>query len=248
MQTSTFDTSTLKSKLVSHAVQDPLFKIALREAAREIKKQSLKAPNEATIEGAFERILYGILRDIGIAFHPDKEVAVKTRRHTARGRTDSRIGAVIIEYKQPSTLSTKKDENKAQQQLNDYISSISTEMDNEVIGILTDGTKVQEMRALAGQIVSVSAFTQLDEGALGRIVRAVISLNNVALNSRNLIRDFCGDTYDGIVFRVARDLNEIVAYNATIKTEMLRTEWEALFRLAHEDQSQQKEFKCAAIF
>ncbi|MBA4285799.1 MAG: hypothetical protein C0434_09745 [Xanthomonadaceae bacterium] len=240
MQTSASAISALKSRLVSHAIQDPLFKQMLRDAANEIKNQSLTAANEATIEGAFERVLYGILRDIGIAFHPEKEMSVKTRRHTARGRTDSRIGAVVIEYKQPSTLATKGDITKAQQQLRDYIFAISKEMENEVIGILTDGTKVQEMRALDGAIVSESALTPLDEASLGRLVRAVISLNNVALNARNLIRDFCGDSYDGIVFRVARELNEIVAYKATIKTEMLRTEWEALFRLAHEDQSQQK--------
>jgi type I restriction-modification system DNA methylase subunit len=71
-------------------------------------------------------------------------------------------------------------------------------------------------------------------------VRSVISLERSALSAKNLIRDFCGDSYDGIVFRVARELSDVLAYKATIKTEMLRTEWEALFRLAHEDQSQQK--------
>ncbi len=240
LQNTAISTSILKSRLVSHAIQDPLFKQALREAARVIKQLSTKAPNEATIEGAFERVLYGVLRDIGITFHPDKEISVKTRRHAARGRTDSRIGAVVIEYKQPSTLATRADEKKAHQQLVDYIISISAELENEVIGFLTDGTRVQELRALKGQLVSSSALAPLDETTLGRLVRSIISLEKSALTSRNLIRDFCGDTYDGIVFRVARDLNEIIAYNATIKTEMLRTEWEALFRLAHEDQSQQK--------
>lgn len=89
---STFAAS-LKSRLVSQAVKDPLFKEALREAASEIKHRSLNAPNEATIEGLFERVLYGLLRDIGIAFHPEKETIVKTRRHK---RLDAQIAALAL--------------------------------------------------------------------------------------------------------------------------------------------------------
>lgn len=233
-------TSALKKKLVSQAIQDPLFKTVLREVAAEIRRISMSAANEATIEGAFERILYGVLKDIGVPFHPDKEIPVKTRRHTAHGRTDSRIGALVIEYKQPSTLASAADVEKATQQLTDYVSAISTELENEVSGFLTDGTKILEIRAREGDVVSLSALSELNEHALSRLIRSITSLKQSALSSRNLIRDFCGNAYDGIVFQVARDLNEILAYNSTMKTEMLRTEWEALFRLAHEDQSQQK--------
>jgi SAM-dependent methyltransferase len=230
----------LKSKLVSQAIQDPLFKSALRDAASQINKLSLKAANEATVESAFERILYSVLKDIGVNFHPDKETPVKTKRHTAKGRTDSRIGAVVIEYKQPSTLASAADIAKATKQLTDYVSAISEDVGNEVIGFLTDGTKILEIRSVDGDIVSTSSLSKLDETTLLRLIRGVISLDRSALSSRNLIRDFCGDDYEGIIFKVARLLNDILAYRATIKTEMLRTEWEALFRLAHEDQSQQK--------
>lgn len=233
-------TSALKRKLISQAIQDPLFKTALREAAAEIRQISEGAANEATIEGAFERILYGVLKDIGIPFHPEKEIPVKTRRHTARGRTDSRIGALVIEYKQPSTLTSTTNIKKATGQLADYVSAISNDLENEAVGFLTDGSKVLELRAIGGEVLSTSAFSQLDEYTLSRLIRSIISLTQSALSARNLIRDFCGNAYDGIVFRVARDLNEILGYGATIKTEMLRTEWEALFRLAHEDQSLQK--------
>lgn len=233
-----YSVTALKKKLVSQAIQDPLFKTALREAAAEIRKISEGAANEATIEGAFERILYGVLKDIGVSFHPEKESP--TMRHTARGRTDSRIGALVIEYKQPSTLASKANIQKATQQLTDYVSAISEDLENEVIGFLTDGTKILELRAEEGEVISTSALSPLDQGALSRLIRSIIALGQSALTAPNLIRDFCGNAYDGIVFQVARDLNEILAYGKNIKTEMLRTEWEALFRLAHEDQSLQK--------
>lgn len=231
--------SSLKKKLVSQAIQDPLFKNALQDAARDIVNASKSAPNEATVESSFELSLYAVMRDIGLSFNPQKEIPIKTRRHTARGRTDSRIGALIIEYKQPSTLRTKAMQDSAVSQLTDYADALSSDLGNEVVGYLTDGTKVLELR-VGPDGGSVGAFTALDGKILERLVRSVISLEKSALTSANLIRDFCGSEQDGIVFDVARKLNDILAYKSTLKTEMLRTEWEALFRLAHEDQSQQR--------
>src|SRR5260363_328593 len=48
-----------------------------------------------------------------------------------------RVGTVVIEYKQPSALTTQADERKAHQQLSEYITSISLELENEAIGFLT---------------------------------------------------------------------------------------------------------------
>lgn len=230
----------LKEKLVSQAIQDPLFSAALEDAAKEIVEESKTAPNEATVESAFERILYAVLKEIGLSFKPKKEMPIKTRRHTARGRTDSRIGALIIEYKQPSTLSSAKDIVQATDQLENYAQALAGELGNDVVGYLTDGTKMLEVRASKDGAVASSSFQALNAKALDRLVRSILSLERSALTAANLIRDFCGSASSGIVFDVARKLNGILAYKATIKTEMLRAEWEALFRLAHEDQSQQR--------
>lgn len=73
-----------------------------------------------------------------------------TRRHTASGRTDSRIGALAIEYKQPSTLRSSKDIEKAVSQISNYLNAISAKLENEAIGFLTDGTKILEVRSLSG--------------------------------------------------------------------------------------------------
>ena len=232
--------TSLKAKLVSQAVRDPLFRAALDDAADEIIKVSNSAANEATIEAAFERILYATLKAIGLPFHPEKEKPIATRRHTAKGRTDSRLGALIIEYKQPSTLSSAKQVSIATQQLSDYVIALAEQSNNEVVGYLTDGVQIMELRADADGVLSESAFQSVDGQALDRLVRSIISLDKSALSSANLIRDFCKSDGDGTIFEVARKLNHILSYKSTLKTEMLRTEWEALFRLAHEDQSQQR--------
>jgi hypothetical protein len=155
--------SPLRKKLVSQALKDPLFYESLSTAAKEIQTSSKNAPNEATIESLFERVLYAVLRDIGISFHPEKEIPIATRRHTAKGRTDSRIGALVIEYKQPSTLTKPADIKSAKQQLLDYLQSISKEVGNEAVGYLIDGIKLLEMRAYEDGTTSESAFSSIDK-------------------------------------------------------------------------------------
>src|SRR5579872_4301478 len=231
--------SALRSRLISHAIHMPEFRSALDAAAAAIRYQSAGAPNEATVEGIFERELYWVLREIGLPFQPVKEGGVALERYTTRGRTDSRLGAVVIEYKQPSTLSGHAAEQAANDQLCDYVKAISSDTESEIVGFLTDGLRIQEVRASDGNVISSSALRDLDQTNLMWLVQALVALENSALTSDNLIRDFCGANCDGIVFRVAASLYEVLSTRCTVKTMMLRTEWEELFRLAHEDHSNQ---------
>lgn len=230
----------LKDKLLSVALSSKEFQQALREASNEITRESKSAINEATIEGIFERVVYAILREVGVLFHPQKEVAVDRIRHTTKGRADSRIGTVVIEYKHWSKLGNAKDIKKAIVQLLDYIRPISEESKRESIGFLTDGIQLFEVRAVAGEVHSISGKIEIDERSLLTVIRCIVLLQQAALTSENLIKDFCGNDYDGVLFDVARILDITLADKATEKTIMLKAEWEEIFKLAHDDQSQQK--------
>lgn len=230
----------LKQELASVALNSSEFKNALKEASEEITNQATSATNEATIEGVFERVIYATLRDIGIKFHPEKEAFVETRRHTGKGRMDSRIGSVVIEFKHRSKLKSEIDILAAQKQLTEYILSISKQLNNEVIGFLTDGLVLYEIRAVDGNVYSVSGKSNINEDVLLRLIKSIVLLEKSALISKNLIKDFCGNSYEGVLFDLARVLNKILISRSTPKTDMLRAEWEESFRLAHEDQSQQK--------
>jgi len=184
--------------------------------------------------------MYNILFNIGLKFHPEKEVMVETRRHTGKGRMDSRIGAIVIEYKHRSKLESQQNISSAINQIEEYIISISNKNSNETIGFLTDGLSLYEIRANNGVIFSRSGKSEINEQNLKKIVEIIISLERSALTSENLIRDFCGEYNQGVLFEVARICNEILTTRSTPKTKMLQSEWEELFRLAHEDQSQQK--------
>lgn len=232
-------TKKLREKLISIALSSREFKNALKSASEEMRQRSVKASNEATVEGIFERVLYATLLEIGIKFHPEKEAIVETRRHTGFGRTDSRLGGLVIEYKHHKKLKTKKDIQSAKKQLEGYLSAISEKLSNEVCGFLTDGISLYEIRAMSGEIISHSGKSIISDSTLLRIARCIISLDHMALTAKNLIRDFCGESYDGVLFECAKILNSILFEKSTEKTEMLRSEWEELFRLSHDDQSQQ---------
>jgi len=212
----------------------------LDEAASEIRKGATPDATEATITGYFERILYAALRDIGIKFHPQKEESINYIRHIGRGRMDSRIGNVVIEYKRPALLKTENQITEAQGQLENYLISLSKRNNAPVRGFLTEGLKILTIHAIEGQIVSRTAPEKLNGRSLLYLTRTLVSLDLTALTTENLIRDFCGTTWDGLLFDAARLLDEILVTKPSPKTEMLKSEWEELFRLAHEDKSQQK--------
>ncbi|TRZ95969.1 MAG: hypothetical protein D4R82_01315 [Dehalococcoidia bacterium] len=230
----------LKDKLMSAILHSSEFKEALRDASGEIVREAYVAANEATIEGVFDRVLYAILRDVGVKFHPEKEITIDTVRHIGKGRADSRIGAVIIEYKHRSKLQRLADIAKAKEQLSDYICPLSEQFNREIIGFLTDGIHIYEIRGLKGSIYSISGEAEISSVSLLNLIRCVFLLGQAALSPANLIRDFCGSHYDGVLFHVARMLSTILTSKSTLKTDMLRSEWEEIFRLAHDDQSQQR--------
>lgn len=231
----------LRRKLLFIALQAPEFRASLREAAEEIRNAAKPDVTEATIEGYFERVVYALLREIGLTFHPDKESAVEVNRHLMRGRTDSRLGALVIEYKRPSLLRTEDQTRRAVRQLESYLVALSGKTETPFTGILTNGLVVVEVTALSGKIIAgPSHAAALDDASLLRLTQHVISLALTALTPVNLIRDFCGSGTDGVLFETARLLYKALASNPQPKTAMLKSEWEVLFRLAHDDASQQK--------
>ncbi len=230
----------LKSRLISTALASSEFQQEMDTACADIRNGALKAQNEATVEGLFERILYALLREINISFNPDKEVCIATKRHTGKGRADSRIGALVIEYKHRSKLRTRSNLNDAKKQIHDYIEAISKEIENEVVGYITDGLTITIERAKQGKVISGSGKLELNRNSLLDLIRSITSLEKTALTSNNLIRDFCTEAFDGVLFKTARILKAILQDYSTDKTKMLRSEWEELFRLSHDDLSQQK--------
>lgn len=234
-----FAKRSLRQTILKAALNTSAFLKSLAEAATEIREIAKPTATEATVEGAFERVLYARLREIGLQFHPEKESGVSLKRHLTHGRMDSRLGALVLEYKRPALLKSALEIDKALAQLKGYLMALSASSDAPFVGILTNGLVAVEVRAAKGCVISESAVEKVTGSLLLRLTQHFISLALTALTPSNLIRDFCGSQSNGVLFQTARVLNSILSAPQP-KTLMLHSEWEEMFRLAHDDQSQQK--------
>lgn len=234
-------TETARDKLASRLLRTALatseFSGALEEAAREISSTIGDEDTEATVAGVFERVLYAELRSVGLRFHPLKEQVVEGKRHRGVGRMDSRLGSLVFEYKRPARLRTAGQVKEGTLQLGDYLRSL-TDPQGTAIGILTDGRQVIEMYARDGEIETEMPPTPVDAAALRRIALQVNSLELTALTAENLLRDLCGP--DGALYQAAKCFRKVLQGGPTNRTSMLFEEWRAMYRLGHQDKSQQR--------
>lgn len=181
----------LKEKLVQTALDSTEFRDLLTQTVSDIVNYSLVAPNEASIESCFDRELYALLRQLDIHLTIAKEVSVDTCRDISKGRMDSRIGAVVIEYKDKEKLKTDNDIEKASTQLKTYLIGLSNEKPSFYYGFLTDGIHVKEITIDNKSITKEGPFVEFKVSEALRLIKNMVLLEKTALSPDNLIKDFC---------------------------------------------------------
>ncbi len=229
----------LKLKQIEFIIKTDDYKNELVELSEDIFSASLKAENEASIVSIFELELFSFIKDVlGLKYYPEKEKSVNTERHIAKGRIDSKIGALVIEFKHTSKLKSQKDKDKASNQLKDYLNGLYKKDSNDYWGVVTDGTQCQFINIESG-IISESSFDKINKTHLDSIIKSIVLLDKVALTPENLVKDFCEDK-NSLSKRLMLCLYSTLKEEATGKSIMLFNEWKELFRLAHDDKSKQK--------
>lgn len=212
----------------------------LQDIAEKLKVEVLKAPNEATIESRFDCELFAFFRKhfekYGFEYNPQKEYAVKTKRHVAKGHADTAISTLVIEFKQLSTLSNDTMKEKAVSQISEYLRGIQQENDEAMVeGYVTDGTQGCFVTCSKRGMV-VEEFLPISKISLDRILQNILSLKLRAFNANNLVESFCNPPInDGIAFDLVKILYIMLKENMQQKSKMLFVEWKELFNLAHDD-------------
>lgn len=220
------------------------YKNKLKKMAQDIKNASKVAPNEATIESRFDCELFSFFKDmfepLGFIYNPIKEKSINTARHISKGRADTAIASLVIEFKQPSTLSNKMNKAKAISQISDYLLGLKSE-DNEIVeGYVTNGVEGCFVTLVNGEIHEED-FIEINEFALDRIIQNILSLKLLAFNASNLVDSFCNPPENnGVAYELVRCLYNVLIENIKPKTKMLFIEWKQLFNLAHDDISKQQ--------
>ncbi|NNM59244.1 MAG: N-6 DNA methylase [Legionellales bacterium] len=229
----------IETSAIEHVMGHPAFKKELEELAEIIRSFASSAPNEATLAANFELKIYSqIMKRLHIEFKPSKEEAVNTIRHVKKGRIDSRIGVLVIEYKQKNKLETVKNQAAAEMQLKNYIQHLPEDIRHGAVGVLTDGWRIKFISFQEQDVFAETAFENLNGNHILRLIRGILSLDKKALTPKNLIEGFCSGSLSPSK-QLALALYDVLQNKPTERTKMLLKEWQALFKLAHDDQSKQ---------
>ena len=232
---------TLKFQIIEKVFDMPQYQSELKKMVANIHANSQAAKNEATVATQFEMLLYSFIQtNLNLHILPEKEIAVDTEIHITKGRIDSRIGALVIEYKHHTKLKSKKQQQSATKQIKYYLKSLSKGQKGVISGLITDGLNVQFISLDESGKFSESLFSPLSDKYLDRIIRNIVLLYKTALTPDNLVKNFCNDK---IAKELSTTLFDALKNNITGRSQMLFNEWKALFKLAHDDTSKQTAIK-----
>ncbi|MEK7129010.1 MAG: hypothetical protein AAB858_01545 [Patescibacteria group bacterium] len=232
------ENQTLTEKLFSADYRKKLATLAL-----DIKRRSETADNEASVVSSFELNLFSFInKELGLKYYPEKEKLVGTERHITKGRIDSKYGAFVIEFKHPSKLKTPSQKTKASQQIEEYLNGLNAKNATDYLGLVTDGVLCRFIRNEGGKIYA-EAWGQILPTTLDRVIKTIVLLEQIALTSDNLIRDFCEPLDDNLAKQLTKIFYDTLLKQLKPKTEMLFEEWQELFKLSHDDTSQQRDIQ-----
>jgi hypothetical protein len=232
----------LREKQIEYIIKTKEYFDLLQEVVKNIANSVITANNESSIVSIFELELFGFIKEIlNLRYYPEKEVMVDTERYISKGRIDSKIGALIIEYKHFSKLKNDSQKKNASDQLIKYLRGLANENTNcnYFLGIVLDGIQCKFI-TLENDTITEEIFQKIDEFHFDRIIRSIVLLEKVALSPENLVKEFCDTGVPSLSHKITLCLYNILKENATTKTLMLFNEWKELFRLAHDDKSKQK--------
>ena len=231
------DYSAVASEFISNAFESKAYRKALEDLASSIKEYSSIPSNESTIVTNFILSLFDAIKSMfGIYIEPQTEVPT---RYISRGRIDSKIGAVVFEFKDKPELSSQNKKDSAINQLKQYIVSLSNEHPgSRYLGIVTNGIICSVLEYNNGTYTE-TPFSSLSKDHLDVIIRSIIQSQSAALTSDNLLRDFCSNDENSISTKLAISLYESYKSENSERSYMLFSEWKQLFNLAHDDISKQ---------
>ena len=187
----------------------------------------------------FENELNRLLRELGFIGAGYEFFAHESANES--GRTDCQYSNTIIEYKRYNLLSKPSKLSEFQKQIQDYLKD-SKFSSFKIFGFLFDGVSIYSYTKDENDTIS---YNEKDSGKLSsqnldKLIKTLFSSGIVAISPNNLKRDFGildkGDNVlGGETLNLAKYLLKTLENSQNIRTNLLFSEWEKLFRLAESD-------------
>lgn len=220
------------------ASQEYLTKI--NQIANTIRECAKVAENEATIETEFDyqfrNFFDNFFSHLGFSYLPEKEKKVSTRFLKIKGRADTSVGNLIVEFKHPSKFKNQNQIEKSLVQAESYLEGFK----NKTIALVTDGLNGEFIIYKDNKTVR-QGYNTFDSRMVDTFVKSFVGLNKLELTSDNLKKDLTHfhDGKDSVSKQLTLELFNVLKNKMTQRTEMLFEEWKELFKLSHDDESQQ---------
>ncbi len=227
----------MQKQKIENIIKTEEYKSLLKKLTKDIYSGCKKAVNEAEVVSVFEIELFSFINQtFDLKFYPQKEVTVNSIRLSKKGRIDSKISALILEFKHKSKLIGKSNQTKAVKQIKKYLDTLDNKDNYE--GVITDGQNIKFIYSTNDKFFE-TPFHKIETNDLDLIIKNIVLLEKTALTPENLTKDFCEPDDESLVNDLLNDLFKTIKENPTDKTKMLFKEWMELFRLAHDDTSKQ---------
>jgi len=235
------DTTELRARQLDDILHSRVYLQALDSIAAQLADEAPTTPNEKTIETRFDQYLTLLFEQLfaplGHNYLPEKELAVDTVYARTKGRADTAVGDVVIEFKHPSRLSSDQERADAIAQVLGYVDGFNKGQIEKTLALVTDGINVA-VCSLNNGVIEETDYQPLTRVQLDQMVRALIGVGQKAMTAANLVRDFA-DNRQSPTRSLAVGLADILTNSSASKTSMLLAEWKHLFQLSHMDVSQQ---------
>ncbi|PNP96944.1 hypothetical protein [Moraxella sp. RCAD0137] len=214
----------------------------LTQIMNDIKEYAnIIAKNEKTIETQFDMRIFSLFQKffnpLGYQYNPHKEKNIVTYKS---GFVDTALANVLIEFKQPSALASKTDKQSAIKQTLNYLNGENKDSINKTFAMTTDGNICAIFTVDNKGVVRFEDYTDITYEHYERVIKAIVGLNQKNFDSTALINDFA-PVNNSPIRALTLLLYKTISESSTTKTQMLLKEWKNLFKLSHDDHSQQQD-------
>lgn len=198
--------------------------IDVNSLCAEIRKHASEARNEEELKIRVESILRPILDRWGIKW------ASYEHSHKISGvRKDALYGTVIVEYKAPQKLDSKRDFEKGKEQVKRYISEEGGDPQyfGRYFGILLDGYKIAFIRYRKNEWEEPDLPLEISPRTVLRILEAMRGLKRKPIDAEELLIDFGpkSELSKSLILKLYR----LIANPKSSRSLMLFEDWRRVF-------------------
>lgn len=230
---------------ISNWLKSGEYKAQIDSVLTKIVRDCEHSDSEAHTSQIFENEIYYLIRNnVGIEPNLSKEKPVEgiihkfdglSTRKSGRGRLDSVVNNIIIEYKHHTKLISQKQIESAYEQVKDYLTAIEKKEGVKYDAILTDGLRIAYFQFI-GDIVCCTSLRNISVDDIDRLIKAILNNQTKKFDATNIVKDFSiSPNSNSSSKKIAIILYDQLCEHITEKSNMLYSEWKELMHLSVDD-------------